>query len=138
MGWKVDKQTGIGLGASVCMVLLSLLFCALLLVRGALPESTVKAWLWVSYGLAALFGGRIAAAGQGRELCALLPAAFLYGLVWLLALSCKVEIQFATLGIGITVAVIIGALLAFMTANRKRKKKSHYNKKRPVARTLRR
>lgn len=138
MGWMINKRTGIGFGVAICTIILSFLLCALLMVRNVLPESTAAAWIWVTYGLAALFGGRISAAGQGRQLCAFLPAAFLYGLVWLLALSCKGEIQFASQGLGVTIAVFIGAVLAFATVGGKRKKKSHHGRKQHGVRTLRR
>lgn len=138
MGMIIDRRTGIGFGTSICFIVLSLLLCALLLVRGALPMSAAVAWLWGSYGLAALFGGRVAAAGQGRKLCAFLPAMLLYALVWLLALSCKGEINFASLGIGTTIAVMAGALLAYMTVGGKRRKKNLQRKKYPMTRTTRR
>lgn len=134
----LNRRTGIGFGAAVCSMVLSLLLCALLLVRGVLPMSAATVWLWISYGLAALLGGRIAAAKQGGRLCAFFPAAFLYVLIWLLALGCKGEINFTAFGIGVTAAVIVGTLLAYMTAGSKRKKRSSYSKKRPAARTSRR
>ncbi|MBR5571989.1 MAG: hypothetical protein IKV99_05050 [Oscillospiraceae bacterium] len=138
MSCKVDKRTGIGFVATMCIAVLSLLLCALLMVRGILPESAAGVWLWITFGLASFIGGKLSAAGQGRQACAFLPAAFLYGLIWLLALSCKGEIRFAVHGIGITAAVVVGALLAFLTTCGKRRKKSPHGRKRPVGHALRR
>jgi hypothetical protein len=138
MSWKMDRRTVAGFGVAVCMAVLSLLLCALLIVRGILPERTANIWLWITLGFASFLGGRLAAAGQGRQMCAFLPAAFLYGLIWLLALSCKEKIQFATQGVGITIAVATGALLALLTTREKRKKPSQHNRKHPSGHTLRR
>lgn len=138
MSWKVDKQTWIGFSAAVGITVFSLLLCALLMVRSILPESAAPMWLWITYGLASFLSGRIAAKGQGRQVCAFLPAAILYGSLWLLALSCKGNIQFPSHGIGITISALVGALLAFLTAGRKKKKKSRHSKKRIPVHAVRR
>ena len=134
----VDKRTGVGFGVTVAFMMLSLMVCAFFLVRGVVPERAVNLWLWISYGLAAMLGGRIASAGKGRQVCALFPAILLYVLVWLLALSCKGNIQFFTQGTGSTIAIAIGSLFSLLTAGKPKKKKDLRRKKRPTGRTVRR
>ena len=129
MGWIIDKRTALGFVTAICIIIVSLLLCAFFLIRSILPENSATIWIWVSFGLAVLFGGRIASKGQGRQPCALIPALLVYVLVWLLALSCKEEIIFSSCGIGSTVALVSGALLAFISTGAK-KKKGVYKRKR--------
>ena len=138
MSLTVDKRTGIGIVAAVFMMILSLMACALLLVRRVIPTDTASIWLWISYGFATLMGGRIAAKGQGRQLCALIPAIFMYVVIWLLALGCKGGLNFSAHGIGITICVTIGAVIAFISSGRNRKTRSPHSKRHSRARITRR
>lgn len=137
-GMLFGKRTWIGFGVAIGVMVLSLLLGALLAVRGALPMEAVSPWLWVSYGLAALIGGRVAAIGQWRQLCALVPGVLLYVLAWLLALCSECSIDFSGGGLGITISVAAGIVVALMSCSRK-KKRSHVGKgKRPPVKPKRR
>lgn len=137
-GILFGKRTWIGIGVTIGVLILMLLLGALLIVRGILPMGAVSPWLWVSYGLAVLIGGRVAATGQGRQLCALVPGVVLYILAWLLALCSECTIDFAANGLGITAAIAIGMLIAFMSSSRKKKHRRNKAAKRPSVRTIRR
>lgn len=137
-GMLFGKRTWIGFGVTVGVMLLSLLLGALLAVRGILPAGGMAPWLWVSYGLAAFIGGRVAAVGQGRQLCALVPAVLLYALAWLLALCSECVIDFSAHGVGITIAVAMGAVIAFMSCGGKKKRSRGKKGKRPAVRPVRR
>ena len=120
-GVLFGKRTWSGVGVALGVLIVVLLIGALLVVRGILPMDAVSLWLWFSYGLAVFVGGRIAAAGQGRGVCAIVPGATLYVLAWLLALCSDCTIEFSANGLGITVAVAIGVLLALMGGKRRKK-----------------
>lgn len=132
----MNKRTAIGVGVSVCIMVLSLLLCAFVLVRGVLPQQFAPAWLYVSYGFAALLGGRVAVK-QGSGYFALLPSLCLYLLAWILALTCKGDIQFFPLGPGITIAVLLGGVLAYLLSGKKRRRTTQ-RRKHPVAPVRRR
>ena len=138
VGILFGKRTWIGVGAAISTLLLMVLLGSLLIVRGILPMEAVSPWLWLSYGLAAFAGGCLAAAGQGRKLCAFMPGTMVYVLAWLLALCSECRIDFASNGPGITVAVGIGMLVAFMGCRGKKKRRRSRSVKRPSAKALRR
>lgn len=137
-GILFGKRTWIGIGITVGILLIMVLFGSLLIVRGILPMGAVSPCLWISYGVAALIGGRVAAAGQGRKLCAFIPGAMVYVLAWLLALCSECMIDFTANGLGITVAVAIGMFIAFIGGRGKKKSNRTRKVKRPSTRTLRR
>lgn len=137
VGDLFGKRTWIGYGVSLGVLLLMLLLGSLLTVREVLPMNFVSPWLWISYGTAALLGGYIAAAGKGRHMCAIVPGTMLYVTAWLFALCSECPITFAANGLGITVAVCMGMILALIC--RKGKKRSRSRKvKRPSARRIQR
>lgn len=137
-GILFGKRTWIGFGVSVGVLLVLLLFGAFFIVRGMLPMNAASPWVWVSYGLAALISGRVAATRQDQKLCALITGGMLYGFAWLLALCCECTLDFAANGIGITIAVFAGVLIALL-GNKKKKKGSRGRKvKRTSVRTVRR
>lgn len=137
VGILFGKRTWIGLGISLAVLILALLMGALLIVRGLLPMDAASPWLWISYFLAALLGGCVAA-GQGQQLCALMPGALLYILAWLLALCSECSIDFAANGLGITIAVVVGIIMALMKGRKKKKSSRSRKGKRPSVRTIRR
>ena len=137
-GILFGKRTWVGLSVTVGVLLIMLLLGALLVVRGFLPMGAISPWLWVSYGLAVLIGGRIAAAGQGRKLCAFVPGAMIYVLAWLFALCSECMIDFDANGLEITIAVAIGTLIAFAGSRGKKKGSRRRKAKIPSTRTLRR
>lgn len=138
LGVLFGKRTWIGFGVTVGVVVLSLLLGALLAVRGILPAGSITPWICATYAIAAFLGGCVAAMGQGRRLCGLVPAVLLYALMWLLALCSECVIDFAANGVAFTCAVLLGGIAAYMS--RRGKKKSHRVKpvKRPVSRVARR
>ena len=138
VGILFGKRTWIGVGAAISTLLLMVLLGSLLIVRGILPMEAVSPWIWLSYGLSAFVGGCLAAVGQGRKVCAFVPGMMVYVLAWLLALCSECRIDFASNGIGITVAVGIGMLAAFMGCRGKKKRRYNRSVKRPAAKTLRR
>lgn len=137
-GILFGKRTWVGLGTAIVLLVLMLLLGALLIVRGQLPMGVASPWLWVSYGLSAFIGGRIAAAGQGRKLCAFMPGAMIYALAWLMALCSECMIDFSMNGLGITMAVVIGTIIAFVGGKKKKRSSRNRKKKIPSTRTLRR
>lgn len=132
------KRTWVGLGAAVMILLLSVMVCALVIVKGILPQLVTAPWIWGSYAAAAFLGGMIAGKGQGRRLCSLLPGAALYVLIWMLALSSQREIGFRADGIGITAAILLGAGIAYISTGTRRRRKPHQIRKRPVSHKARR
>lgn len=138
VGILFGKRTWVGVSIAIGILVVMLLLGALLIVQGLLPMRAVSPWLWASYGLAAFVGGCIAAAGQGRKLCAFVPGTMVYVLAWLLALCSECRIDFASNGLGITVAVGIGMLAAFMGCRGKKKRRRSRSVKRPSAKALRR
>jgi len=119
------KQTWIGFSVATGAMILFLLLGALLFVRGIIPIHMAPLWLQGSYGLSAFAGGRIAAAGKSRRLCAIAPGTLLYAAAWLAALCSECTLDFAQHGLGITVAVAIGVILAYVGSGRKKKKHRH-------------
>ena len=138
VGILFGKRTWIGVGAAISTLLLMVLLGSLLIVREILPMEAVSPWLWLSYGLAAFVGGCLAAVGQRRKVCAFVPGTMVYVLAWLLALCSECRIDFASNGIGITIAVGIGMLAAFMGYRGKKKRRYNRSVKRPAAKALRR
>ena len=138
VGILFGKRTWVGFSIAIGILVVMLLLGALLIVQGLLPMRAVSPWLWASYGLAAFAGGRVAARGQGRKICAFLPGTTVYALAWLLALCSECAIDFAANGLGITIAVAVGMLVAFMGGKGKRKSSRSRKLKRPSTRTLRR
>ena len=137
VGDLFGKRAWIGYGVSLCVLLLMILLGSLLTVREVFPMNFMPPWLWISYGAAALLGGYIAAAGKGRHMCAIVPGTMLYVTAWLFALCSECPITFAANGLGITVAVCMGMILALIC--RKGKKRSRSRKmKRPSARRIQR
>ena len=137
-GILFGKRTWIGFGIAVGILLIMVLLGALFIVRGLLPMGAVSPWLWVSYGVAAFAGGRVAAAGQGRKLCAFIPGIFVYVLAWLLALCSECMIDFAANGLGITIAVAIGMFIPFAGGRGKKRSSRSRKVKRPSTKALRR
>ena len=135
-GVLFGKRTWWGFGVASGVLIVTLLIGALLVVRGILPMEAVSLWLWLSYGVSALSGGRVAAMGQGRDIRAVVPGTALYVLAWLLALCSDCTINFTANGLGITLAVAAGVLLALMGG--KRRKKGTRKMKRATVKPLRR
>ena len=138
-GTLFGKRTWIGFGCAAGLLCVLLMLGAFLAVRCILPMTVVPVWLWISYGLAALIGGRVAATGQGRELCAFLPGMLLYMVAWLLALCSECKIDFPSVGVGITIAVMAGVVIAYLSCSKKKKRNRDGKRhKRPSMRTVRR
>ena len=135
VGMLFGKRTWIGFGVSVMGMITLLSLGALLVIKGVIPMNIAPLWLWISYGIAAMVGGRIA--GKSLQACAFMPAGLLYIVAWGMALCSECEISFITNGVGITVAVLAGAIIAFLTSGKKKHKKS-IRGKRPVPRSIRR
>ena len=136
-GILFGKRTWIGLGVSIGVLSVSLLLGAFFIVRGLLPMNVASPWVWVSYGLATLIGGRITA-GKEKKLCALVTGAMLYGLAWLLAMCCESTVDFAANGIGITIAVFAGVIVVLLSSRHKKKGSRGRKVKRTSVRTVRR
>lgn len=135
VGMLFGKRTWIGFGVSVMGMITLLSLGALLVIKGVIPMNITPLWLWISYGIAAMVGGRIA--GKSLRVCAFMPAGLLYIVAWGMALCSECEISFIANGAGITVAVAAGAIIAFLTSGKKKHKKS-IRGKRPVPRSIRR
>ena len=85
---------------------------ALLAVKGILPMGSVAAWVYGGWALGAFLGVRVAARGRsGTVQASLLLAAGAYVLIWLVGLTVFGTAAFAHHGLGITLAVVAGALL---------------------------
>lgn len=85
---------------------------ALLAVKGILPMGSVAAWVYVGWALGAFLGVRVAVRGRsGTVQASLLLAAGAYVLIWLVGLTVFGTAAFAHHGLGITLAVVAGALL---------------------------
>ena len=85
---------------------------ALLAVKGILPMGSVAAWVYGGWALGAFLGVRVAVRGRsGTVQASLLLAAGAYVLIWLVGLTVFGTAAFAHHGLGITLAVVAGALL---------------------------
>ena len=99
---------------------------ALLAVKGILPMGSVAAWVYGGWALGAFLGVRVAVRGRsGTVQASLLLAAGAYVLIWLVGLTVFGTAAFAHHGLGITLAVVAGALLggALGQGRRQRNKK---------------
>lgn len=127
MSWKQVAGRGTWLGAAVAALVLlaGLGVAALLLLRGAVPESAMRPLVWFVSGAACFCGGRVAVrrGGDGALPRALAVSACVYGAMWLAALTGEGEVQFAQGGVAQTCAVWGGGLLAGLMGVRRRKKK---------------
>ena len=85
---------------------------ALLAVKGILPMGSVAAWVYGGWALGAFLGVRVA-----------------YVLIWLVGLTVFGTAAFAHHGLGITLAVVAGALLGAVLGQGRR-----HRKKKPVRR----
>lgn len=137
-GILFEKRTWIGLGAAVGIMGVVFMVGSLLMVHGVLPMEAASPLVWSSYGLAALIGGRVAAAGKRERLCACVPGLIIYVLAWMLALCCEGRIDFFANGIGITIMVILGILTAVLWSRPRKKSRHSKRGKRSVTRTIHR
>ena len=91
MSWKQVAGRGTWLGAAVAALVLlaGLGVAALLLLRGAVPESAMRPLVWIVAGAACFCGGRAAVrkGGDGALPRALAVSACVYGAMWLAALT---------------------------------------------------
>lgn len=95
---------------------------ALLAVKGILPMGSVAAWVYGGWALGAFLGVRVAVRGRsGTVQASLLLAAGAYVLIWLVGLTVFGTAAFAHHGLGITLAVVAGALLGQGRRHRKKK-----------------
>ena len=99
---------------------------ALLAVKGILPMGSVAAWVYGGWALGAFLGVRV---GSGTVQASLLLAAGAYVLIWLVGLTVFGTAAFAHHGLGITLAVVAGALLGAVLGQGRR-----HRKKKPVRR----
>ena len=99
---------------------------ALLAVKGILPMGSVAAWVYGGWALGAFLGVRVAVRGRsGTVQASLLLAAGAYVLIWLVGLTVFGTAAFAHHGLGITLAVVAGALLgAVLGQGRRHRKRS--------------
>lgn len=103
---------------------------ALLAVKGILPMGSVAAWVYGGWALGAFLGVRVAVRGRsGTVQASLLLAAGAYVLIWLVGLTVFGTAAFAHHGLGITLAVVAGALLGAVLGQGRR-----HRKKKPVRR----
>lgn len=127
MSWKqvAGRRTWLGAAAAALVLLAGLGIAALLLVRGAAPESAMRPLVWIAGGAACFCGGRVAVRGGGDGALprALAVSACMYGAMWLAALTGEGEVRFAQGGAALTCAVWGGGLLAGLTGARRRKKR---------------
>ena len=93
---------------------------ALLAVKGILPMGSVAAWV---------YGGWVLRGRSGTVQASLLLAAGAYVLIWLVGLTVFGTAAFAHHGLGITLAVVAGALLGAVLGQGRR-----HRKKKPVRR----
>lgn len=99
---------------------------ALLAVKGILPMGSVAAWVYGGWALGAFLGVR---GRSGTVQASLLLAAGAYVLIWLVGLTVFGTAAFAHHGLGITLAVVAGALLGAVLGQGRR-----HRKKKPVRR----
>lgn len=99
---------------------------ALLAVKGILPMGSVAAWVYGGWALGAFLGVRVAVRGRsGTVQASLLLAAGAYVLIWLVGLTVFGAATFTHHGLGITLAVVAGALLgAVLGQGRRHRKRS--------------
>ena len=134
MSWKQVAGRGTWLGAAVAALVLlaGLGVAALLLLRGAVPESAMRPLVWIVAGAACFCGGRAAVrkGGDGALPRALAVSACVYGAMWLAALTGDGEVQFAQGGTALTCAVWGGGLLAGLigTKQKRRRPRSGHRK----------
>lgn len=102
---------------------------ALLAVKGILPMGSVAAWVYGGWALGAFLGVRVAVRGRNGTVQASLLAAGAYVLIWLVGLTVFGTAAFAHHGLGITLAVVAGALLGAVLGQGRR-----HRKKKPVRR----
>lgn len=136
IGVLFGRRTWIGFGAALILMVLWLMLGALLAVRGIVSDGIVV-WIAAGYLVSSFLGGCVAGKGQGRRLCAMVPALLLYVVVWLLALCSERVVDFASCGVWYTAAVALGAAAAWIRCGGKKKRRGKVTKRRPV-RTVRR
>ena len=109
------------------VLLVGLGVAALLLLRGAVPESAMRPLVWIVAGAACFCGGRAAVrkGGDGALPRALAVSACVYGAMWLAALTGEGEVQFAQGGTALTCAVWGGGLLAGLIGTKQKRRRPH-------------
>ena len=138
LGKLLGKQTWLGLGAAVGLLLLSVMLGALLIVKGMLPASAATMWCCGCCVLSAMTGGCAAGKGRGEPLLALMTTLLLYGVMWIVALASSEPITFSEKGLWITGCVWGGGLMACaLCRGKKRKKRVKYPAKTAVKRRKR-
>lgn len=141
MGHIWDRRTWIGLLAALLLLLVLFAAVAFLVGKEWLSETAIPTAVCISYSLAAVLGGSIAARGKGNRLLrSMTVCALLYAVIWIAALSSGGAIRFGATGVWITAALVGGALLAALIApvkaagekRTKRGRKRTNVRKRPV------
>lgn len=118
-----DKRILIGAAAALAAVIVFFALTAAFLSKGWLTLDSQVPAICLSYGIAALLGGMIAARGKGKRLqrC-LLVCAMLYALIWIAALSSGQAVRFLPEGAWFTAALIGGSIVAALAAPTSSKK----------------
>ena len=130
----IRRNTWIGLGVSVCALLLGLALGAVLLRRAILGSQSQSTYLIVICGISALIGCFIAARGKGQHLVrALVTAGLFYVLLWIFTLTADGDAAFDAYTLRTTVSVFLGGVLASLLVPRKERKHSTRKGRKPVA-----
>ena len=129
----IRKNTWIGLGAAVCVLLLGIALGAVLLNRGTLGCQSQSTYLVVLCGAAALLGCFIAARGKRQHLLrALVTAALLYLLLWILTLMADGIAVFDGYALRIGASCFLGGVAASLLVPRKEGKHPTRKGRKPV------
>lgn len=116
----IRRNTWIGLGVSICVLLLGVALGAFLLNRAVLSPQSQSTYLIVVCGISVLIGCFIAARGKGPHLVrGLVTAGLFYLLLWILTLTADGAAVFDAYALRTTVSVFLGGVLASLLVPRK-------------------
>lgn len=134
----IRKNTWIGLGIAVCLLIMGLAVGAALLCRGNLSEQSQKTYLTVVCGISSFCGCWIAARGKELHLVrATVTAALLDILLWMLTFTADGVVVMDSYAIRTTLAVLLGGILASLLVPRKQAKHKAQKGKRSVTKRRR-
>lgn len=133
----LNRKMWTGLVAVFAVSLAVNALCSLLLIKGALPETSVNACVYAAWGVGGLVGTILAATGeQGTLIRGSVLAAVSFGLAWLLGFLIFGSVSFGGYGWGVLAAICGGCIIgSCMGSGKKRKsrlgtgKRNHHRKK---------
>ena len=124
----IGKNTWLGFGASLCILLLGIAGGAVCLDKGVISASAEDNYLLAVCGLSSTIGGFLAAKGKHRHLIrAMIVAAMVYLFLWLVTLTADGVAKFDRHAICVLIAMSLGGVLGSFLVPRK--ERNHKPKK---------